>query len=564
MLPVIVRVENLETKSSSQHLFRRSPVHVGRNKLNELPLSAAFVSLWHGMLRFDEKGLEYMDLNSTNGTEVDGQRAKGNQFVPVNEQTDLRIGTLRLHLSRGEAAGVEPDRDLTLFGQRTLYMGLQEAAAASPGAPAIKTMALKPAARATPISPAIAGPRPEVLSPGAVAGSLFLLYENYRQAWRTLHSQLTAKLAAQPEAQRVATLQVLRQRFPALEQEEQFRALGGSADGDAVQARSAASTAETRGTPEPGSLTLLRTGYEAASTSAAPLAKPADVPSREALIRNPAAEEQGNGQDLTLLDAPPIPLVTPVGMESALPASADPKRVTLWTPKPATAPSPGGPVEGVDPSSSLLRIFAQTYGAESAEIRSAVELQRFLNQLSAVLEAFAKAFLELRRGHDQFGKEVAVPMVGDQTPLRHAKTPRDVLRYLLDCNGHGAERIRALTQGFADVMIHQVALLNGIRQGIGALLAYLSPDQLERSSALSRNGAGALLLKIWPARAMTLWKRYVARHQELAQEERVLQSLVFGTEFAFAYAQIVGGNAMPLVGNKAAPANGGPGRRANA
>lgn len=544
MLPVIVLVENLETKSSAQHVFRRSPVHIGRNKLNELPLSAPFVSLWHGMLRFDEKGLEYMDLNSTNGTEVDGQRAKGNLFVPVNEQTDLKIGTLRLHLSRGEAAAAEPERDLTLFGQRTLYMGLQEAATAGPGAPATKTMAFKPAARATPVSPAIARPRPEELSPGAVAGSLFLLYENYRQAWRTLHSQLTAKLAALPEAQRGATLQVLRQRFPALDQEEQFRALGAS--------------------PEPGSLTLLRTGWEAASASAPPLAPSADLPSEKAFAGNGAAEEQGNGQDLTLLDAAPIPLVTPVAREPALPAGSDPKRVTLWTAKPAMPPSPAVPLEAVDPSRSLLRIFAQTYGAESAEIRSAVDLQRFLNQLSAVLEAFAKAFLELRRGHDQFGKEVAVPMVGDQTPLRHAKTPRDVLRYLLDCNGHGAERIRALTQGFADVMIHQVALLNGIRQGIGALLAHLSPDQLERSSSLSRNGAGALLLKIWPARAMALWGRYIARHQELVQEERVLQSFVFGTEFAFAYAQIVGGNAAPPAESKAAPANGGPRRRANA
>lgn len=561
MLPVIVLVENLETKSSAQHVFRRSPVHIGRNKLNELPLSAPFVSLWHGMLRFDEKGLEYMDLNSTNGTEVDGQRAKGNLFVPVNEQTDLKIGTLRLHLSRGEAAAAEPERDLTLFGQRTLYMGLQEAATAGPGAPATKTMAFKPAARATPVSPAIARPRPEELSPGAVAGSLFLLYENYRQAWRTLHSQLTAKLAALPEAQRGATLQVLRQRFPALDQEEQFRALGASPEGNetlvrageagvvaAAQATPAAPRTQTHGATEPGSLTLLRTG----------------LPSEKVFVGNAAAEEQGNGQDLTLLDAPPIPLVTPVAREPALPPGSDPNRVTLWTAKPAMPPSPAVPLEAVDPSRSLLRIFAQTYGAESAEIRSAVDLQRFLNQLSAVLEAFAKAFLELRRGHDQFGKEVAVPMVGDQTPLRHAKTPRDVLRYLLDCNGHGAERIQALTQGFADVMIHQVALLNGIRQGIGALLAHLSPDQLERSSPLSRNGAGTLLLKIWPARAMALWGRYIARHQELVQEERVLQSFVFGTEFAFAYAQIVGGNAAPPVGSKAAPANGGSRRRANA
>ncbi len=529
MLPVVMRVENLETKSTVQHVFRRSPVHIGRNKLNELPLADGFVSLWHGILRFGENTLEYLDLDSTNGTEVDGHQVRRNVFVPVTEQTDLRIGSLRLHLSRSEAVTAEPKSDLTLFGQRTIDLAFQRSGPESPASQPTSSVVFKPKAGRTPVSLAIARALPDEQSPGAVAGSLFPLYENYRQAWRTLHAQLTGKLAQLPDEKRAATLQFLRQRFPALEQEAQFQALR-------------------------------------AAPAATPLAVvPPEVMTPEGATPDATGEEAEDGQEITLPDSLSATLVQPGPLQS-MPAGASPARVTLLGPQRATHP----PTEGgflrardqTDPSTALLRLFAQTYASESAELPSAQDVERFLNQLAAVLEAFGKAFLELRRGHDQFGREIAVPMIGDRTPLRHAKTPRDLLRYLLDCNGQGTDRIRSLTEGFAEVMIHQVALLNGIRQGIGALLSYLSPDELQRSSALARNGAGTMLLKAWPVRAMALWGPYVARHQELLQGERAVQSVVFGSEFAFAYAQIVGGNVTPPPG-KTARANGGPGRRAD-
>src|SRR6516165_8166264 len=141
MLPVIVRVENLEANTSVQQVFRRSPVHVGRNKLNDLPLANGFVSLWHGIVRFGENTLEYLDLDSTNGTEVDGNRLRRNVFVPVSEQTDLRIGCLRLHFSRREVATSEPRGDQTLFGRSISSQGI---AARSTALQPAGTVAFKP------------------------------------------------------------------------------------------------------------------------------------------------------------------------------------------------------------------------------------------------------------------------------------------------------------------------------------------------------------------------------------------------------------------------------------
>src|SRR5262245_30196834 len=252
MLHVVVHIENLAQKSSIQHVFRGSPVHIGRNKLNELALADGFVSLWHGILRFDENSLEYLDLDSTNGTELDGQRLRRNIFVPVTDKTDLRIGSLRFHFSRREAVAAEPESSPTLFGQRTVQFALQQSGSASPAPQLASTAIFKSAAGRAPGSPAILR-APEEQSPAAVAGSLFLLYENYRQAWRALHTNLTNKVAQLPAEKRAATLQLLQQRFPALEQEEQFRAVresaGVSTSAPPVGKSSVAAKAESTETP---------------------------------------------------------------------------------------------------------------------------------------------------------------------------------------------------------------------------------------------------------------------------------------------------------------------------
>src|SRR6185295_13436560 len=66
---------------------------------------------WHAVVRFNEKRTTYLDLGSTNRTLIDGKPIDRNIEVEVNENTDIRIGTLRLHLLRAPA----PD---DLFGRR--------------------------------------------------------------------------------------------------------------------------------------------------------------------------------------------------------------------------------------------------------------------------------------------------------------------------------------------------------------------------------------------------------------------------------------------------------------
>lgn len=86
--------------------FARSPVRIGRNALNELPLQEPYVSEWHGVIRFDDRAAAYVDHGSTNGTLVDGRRLVKNEPVPLPVQ--LQIGPLKLDVAWSEMSAPVP------------------------------------------------------------------------------------------------------------------------------------------------------------------------------------------------------------------------------------------------------------------------------------------------------------------------------------------------------------------------------------------------------------------------------------------------------------------------
>ena len=176
----------------------------------------------------------------------------------------------------------------------------------------------------------------------------------------------------------------------------------------------------------------------------------------------------------------------------------------------------------------MLQVFARTY-AGGAELSSDAELERLLERVSEVLEAFGTAFLELRKGQAEFGEGIAVRTVTAETPLRRARSAQELLRHLLDPAADGAARIDDLTGGFGEVMIHQVAMLGATRRGIRAMLDRLDPKKLESAIPL-------------PGRLWQRWQRFESAWNALAEEEHAVQ-VVFGPEFARSYAMVMGGHA---------------------
>lgn len=477
MLPLVIYVEDPDAPGGERrYVFKNSPVRLGRSPMNDLMLAQGFVSQLHGLVRFEAGSTVFVDLGSTNGTEIDGQRAARNAPVPVTERTRVAIGQIRLRIAREDVtpdverirvtqfhavASKMPDEEEEGAGLGTAPTFIGKSSTASPavaedaparggasGPPQIMTMQEVASPDTSPrtliasaadlaqgFRGAEAGVRKTPLPSGGTPtlDSLGQRYEEFRGAWRTLYGQLAQVVkSARPDSRAELIRQALK-RMPALAQEPQFQQLAQEN----------------------------RVAVAAGSTA------------------DPAVRE-------------------------------------------------------------LLNQFVKSYVPSARSLDSKKELRAFLERLADVLEAFGNAFVELRRGHDQFGRQMAVPTAGEVTPLHRSTSSRDVLKYVLDWS-QGADRVQELMGGFVDVMIHQIALLSGIQEGVRALLMKLSGEELERR-VKDRQSSG-LLAKLGLNKTDALWQAFVQRHAELLEDEQEMTKALFGPDFARAYVMIVGDRA---------------------
>lgn len=168
------------------------------------------------------------------------------------------------------------------------------------------------------------------------------------------------------------------------------------------------------------------------------------------------------------------------------------------------------------------------------------ELAMYLQCLQDTLDVFLRGFVRLREGHKQFEAQMDLNRSTGGADLaanvESAGSAEELARLLLDFRNGSPDAPRDVEGAFADLMIHQVALLNGVMNGVKSLLAELSPAAIERyAEDPRRRGGGGL--QIGPFRYRQLWDLYAERHSDLADEEREAFSLIFGPDFARAYAQ---------------------------
>lgn len=197
----------------------------------------------------------------------------------------------------------------------------------------------------------------------------------------------------------------------------------------------------------------------------------------------------------------------------------------------------GAALGEVDAQAWIKRLGGHT--PPGVQVNTAVAMER----VGAILESYSQAFVELRKGYEQFGEEMALQLVQERNPLHDAQTGQDVLRYLLDWNTDGGERVRELTRAFADLALHQVALLSGVMEGVRSMLSSVAPTTLsgQRTHALAKAGGGGLLESIFNLRKAGLWARFSDVHQALVEEDRFSRE-VFGRHFARAYFMVTGGH----------------------
>jgi len=481
MTPLVVRIEDLQTGARSQFAFIKSPVRIGRSELNDLPLAQGFVSQWHAIVQFDEREARYVDLGSTNGSIMDGARLEKNVAVVLGPGAEVTVGALRLSFERRATGEHRAAPPRTQFAIR---------------AATVMRAAVRPAtsAGAAPAQPpaqsAVASEAAPLQAPGPDAAALAAIAE----ALATPIGEAPPSAPAKPEP------------LPALAAAEVEQALDAAAlDLDLLYASYRGSWEHFRARIEETVSTLDATSRAAGA--------------RRLLEKYPAVLQEPQFREMSGVAAP-----------AAAPAARAAGLATFE----------GAPSD----AEQLLSTFAESYLPASAHVRSADEGQAFLSHLAEALESFARSFVEMRKGYEEFGKQMGVRTVHGEGPVQRARDPRQLLAALLDPAQHG--RAGELQAAFADYMVHQVAILNGVVEGAKALLRDLSPETIEAATPQS----------MWPMKGQALWKAFEERFHGIFDEEDAISDALFGREFGRAYTAIVGQRASGE--EEAAPAEGAP------
>jgi type VI secretion system protein ImpI len=187
-----------------------------------------------------------------------------------------------------------------------------------------------------------------------------------------------------------------------------------------------------------------------------------------------------------------------------------------------------------------LREFAMEFMPGVPPPESGDEIVKFLTRLRETLDVFFKAFVPLRDGHRQFRTDLGIPAQpqGRADVVERAATPQELSAALLDSR-NSSDGLGYVESTFADMMIHHVAMLNGVMTGVKGLLAELSPDSVKEAAVKS---GGREYFGLAGPGPKHYWQEYEKRYGDVAEEEKRLFKLLFGRQFSVAYSQAASEN----------------------
>jgi hypothetical protein len=189
-----------------------------------------------------------------------------------------------------------------------------------------------------------------------------------------------------------------------------------------------------------------------------------------------------------------------------------------------------------------VRELAQLY-LPNAKLETPEDVTRFLSRLRDTLDVFLRCFVPLRDGYRQFASEMDLrkQSSGQIAPaaraVDEAQNERELAQRLLDPQDDLGAAQRAVEGTFADLMIHQLALLNAIMRGVKSLLTELSPQSVDRAlEEAAKQGKN----EGWtwgPWRFKELWRIYGSKHGDVDDGDKRTFAALFGRDFASAYGQ---------------------------
>jgi type VI secretion system protein ImpI len=174
-----------------------------------------------------------------------------------------------------------------------------------------------------------------------------------------------------------------------------------------------------------------------------------------------------------------------------------------------------------------------------APLTTTGDVARLITKLHDAVEVFCRCFVPLRESYAQFVSQMDLRRMASQRSLNRstsamrietATDPATVASAVLDWRNQDYDVPQTIEGIFADVMIHQIAVIDGVMRGVRALLEELSPQRIEKAlSEQPHHGVSALL-----GRYRALWQTFESRYEELTNETKTFE-VVFGPNFAESY-----------------------------
>ncbi len=159
------------------------------------------------------------------------------------------------------------------------------------------------------------------------------------------------------------------------------------------------------------------------------------------------------------------------------------------------------------------------------------DVARLITRLHDAAEVLCRSLIPLRQSYLKFVSSMELQKSAHygraSMVLDMAREPAAVAAVLLDFREGGEDASKSLESSLQDLTLHQVAMLDGVMQGVRALLEELSPSAIMA-------GAEAKRSSLFGGREKDAWEEYCARYERLSDEKETFQR-IFGEEFAQAY-----------------------------
>jgi type VI secretion system FHA domain protein len=184
--------------------------------------------------------------------------------------------------------------------------------------------------------------------------------------------------------------------------------------------------------------------------------------------------------------------------------------------------------EGVGQASmkAVTELSKHFLGEGGFETSAQVELfARLLGQaMEATLDWMSKSLKGRKEFEGQFSADLTMIFSQEKNPLKGGGGPAEMAKFLLDWrSARPVESVREeLDRAFKDLTMHQLGLLAGVQESLGAVLKRLDPKSVEEEA--KEKGSGGLFSSL----EKRAWKRYEEIfHEIFAENSRLFNELIY-------------------------------------